>query len=189
MDAAARRGEWPRGHFVQLAGKTCGVVGYGAVGRAFARLAAGIGMGVVCWTLHPERYQDVAFTALDELYRASDVVSVHLRLSAETRGFVGKDQLARMKPSAVLINTARGAIVDEDALIGALTAGQLAGAGLDVFAEEPIPPGAPIFDAPNVVISPHCAGITPEALAAGLTMAVDNIREWVSSRSVESRDR
>jgi D-3-phosphoglycerate dehydrogenase len=178
MDAATRRGEWPRGRFVQLAGKTCGVIGYGAIGRVFARLAAGIGMRVVCWTMHPERYPDVVFTPLGELLETSDVVSVHLRLSAETRHFLGSGQLARMKPSAILINTARGAILDEAALIDALAAGRIAGAGLDVFVEEPLPPGARILDAPNVVISPHCAGITPEALAAGLAMAVENIRAW-----------
>jgi len=181
MDAATRRGSWPRGHFVQLAGKTCGVVGYGAIGRAFARLAAGIGMRTVCWTMHPELYPDVTFVPLDELYATSDVVSLHLRLSAETQHFVGADQLARMKPSAILINTARGAIVDEAALIDALSAGRIAGAGLDVFTQEPLPPGAPILDTPNVVISPHCAGITPEALAAGLAMAVENIRTWTKA--------
>jgi D-3-phosphoglycerate dehydrogenase len=182
MDASTRRGEWPRGKFVQLAGKTCGVVGYGAIGRVFARLAAGIGMRVVCWTMHPERYTDVTFTPLDELLEVSEVVSLHLRLSPETRHFIGAAQLARMKQSAILVNTARGAIVDEAALIDALGDKRIAGAGLDVFSEEPLPPAARILDAPNVVISPHCAGITPEALAAGLAMAVENIRAWINSR-------
>ena len=146
--------------------------------RARLVLASGIGMRVACWTMHPERYPGVTFTPLDDLYAQSDVVSVHLRLSPATRHFLGADQLARMKPSAILINTARGAIVDEDALLNALQSGRIAGAGLDVFTEEPLPPGAPIFDAPNVVISPHCAGITPEALEAGLSMAVANVRTF-----------
>ena len=181
MDALTRAGSWPRGRFVQLAGKTCGIVGYGAVGREFARLAAGVGMRVVVWTLHPERYPAVAFTPLDELYAKADVVSLHLRLSDESRGFLGCDQFAKMKPSAILINTARGGLLDEDALIDALRERRLAGAGLDVFSREPLPPGAAILDTPNVVISPHCAGITPEALNAGLVMAVENIRRQAFS--------
>jgi len=182
MDAATRRGAWPRGRFVQLAGKTCGVVGYGAVGREFARLASGIGMHVICWTMHRDRYPGVVFTTLDELFSTSDVVSLHLRLSPETHHFVGAGQFARMKPAAILINTARGAIVDEDALIDALVSGQIGGAGLDVFTGEPLPSGAFVLEAPNTVISPHCAGITPEALEAGLALAVDNIRAYFAGR-------
>jgi D-3-phosphoglycerate dehydrogenase len=182
IDASTRQGNWPRGRFVQLRGKTCGVIGYGAIGREFARLAEGIGMKVVCWTLHPERYPDVAFTQLEELLAASDVVSIDLRLSDQTRHFIGAAQLARMKPSAIVVNTARGAIMDEAALLEALHVGRIAGAGLDVFAHEPLPPGDPILDAPNVVISPHCAGITPEAMEAGLAMAVENIRLFFHGR-------
>lgn len=181
-DTLTRGGAWPRGRFLQLGGKTCGVIGYGAVGREFARLAGAIGMRVIAWTLHPERYPAVAFVPLEELYTTADVVSLHLRLSEETRGFLGAEQLARMKPSAILVNTARGAIVDEGALIQALCAGRIAGAGLDVFTEEPLPRGAAILDAPNVVVSPHCAGITPEALEAGLALAVENIRAFFSGR-------
>ena len=178
MDALTRDGSWPRGRFVQLAGKTCGVVGYGAVSREFTRLARGIGMRVIVWTPHPERYPGVAFVPIDEIYTTADVISLHVRLSAQTRRFMGAEQFARMKPSAILINTARGAIVDEDALIQALCSGRIAGVGLDVFTEEPLPRGAAILDAPNVVVSPHCAGITPEALEAGLAMAVENIRAF-----------
>lgn len=182
MDAATRRGTWPRGRFVQLAGKTCGIIGYGAVGREFARLASGIGMHVICWTMHRDRYPGVAFTTLDELFATSDVVSIHLRLSPETHHFVGAEQFARMKPTAILINTARGAIVDEDALIDALLAGEIGGAGLDVFTGEPLPAGAFVLEAPNTVISPHCAGITPEALESGLALAVNNIRAYFAGR-------
>jgi len=178
VDAGTRRGEWPRGRLVQLAGKTCGIVGYGAVGREFARLAAGVGMTTLVWTMHPERHPSLQVTPLDQLYAQSDVVSFHLRLSPETRGFAGAEAFARMKPTAIVINTARGAILDEEALVGALTNGWIAGAGLDVFTQEPLPPGARVLDAPNTVISPHCAGITPEALEAGLAMAVENIRTF-----------
>src|SRR5262249_43176567 len=136
MDATTRRGEWLRGQSVQLYGKTCGIVGYGAIGREFARIASGIGMRVILWTMHPERYPGVEFAALNELYANSDVISIHLRLSPETYGFVGAAQFARMKRNVILINTARGAIVDEQALIDALSSRAIGGAGLDVFATE-----------------------------------------------------
>jgi D-3-phosphoglycerate dehydrogenase / 2-oxoglutarate reductase len=181
MDASTRRSEWPRGRFVQLRGKTCGILGYGAIGREFARIAAGLGMRVIAWTMHPERYPGVPFVALEEIYAASDVISIHLRLSEQTTGFIGAPQFARMKRSAILINTARGAIVDESSLMEALCSGRIAGAGLDVFTTEPLPPDHPITDLGNVVLTPHCAGITPEALDAGLRMAVENLRLLVKS--------
>ena len=102
MDAATRLGSWPRGRSIELYGKTCGVIGYGAIGRHFARLAAAIGMRVIVWTMHPERYPGVEFVELDELYRTSDVVSLHLRLSPETTDFIAAPQFALMKPSAIL---------------------------------------------------------------------------------------
>ena len=169
---------------IELYGKTCGVIGYGAIGRQFARLAAALGMRVIVWTMHPARYTGVEFVGLDELYRTSDAISLHLRLSAETKCFVGAEQFALMKPGAILINTARGAIVDEAALIEALGNGRIAGAGLDVFTVEPLPPQHPLTRLGNVVLTPHCAGITPEALEAGLQMAVDNIWSfWVGQAS------
>jgi D-3-phosphoglycerate dehydrogenase len=173
IDRATRAGEWPRGRSVELHGKTCGIVGLGAIGRQFARLAAGIGMRVIAWTMHPR--PDDPVVPLDELYRTSDVLSLHLRLSPETEGMVGTPQFVMMKPGAILINTARGGIVQEAALIDALTGGKIAGAGLDVFLTEPLPPGHPLTELDNVVLTPHCAGITPEALEAGLRMSVENI--------------
>jgi phosphoglycerate dehydrogenase-like enzyme len=170
VDAATRAGGWPRGQSVQLYGKTCGIIGLGAIGRQFARLATGFGMRVIAWTMHPKEGDPIV--ELAELYRSSDVVSVHLRLSPETTGFLGVREFGLMKRSAILVNTARGAIVDETAMLDALTSGQIAGAGLDVFAVEPLPPGHPLTALSNVVITPHCAGITPEALEAGLRMAV-----------------
>jgi D-3-phosphoglycerate dehydrogenase len=180
MDAATRAIRWERGQSIELRGKTCGVIGYGAIGREFARIAAGIGMQVRIWTMHPERYPGVEFTALNEIYRACDVISVHLRLSPETRDFVAVEQFAAMKRSAILINTARGAIVNEGALIAALEQERIRGAGLDVFTVEPLPAGHPLTRMENVVLTPHCAGITPEALEAGLRMAVENI--WKSGQ-------
>src|ERR1700720_2941833 len=132
MDAATRGGQWPRGQSVELYGKTCGIIGLGAIGRQFARLAGGIGMRVIAWTMHPKPMPGVALVALEELYRASDVVSLHLRLSAETVDFIGSRQFALMKNRAILINTARGAIVNEAALLEALAEGRISGAGLEV---------------------------------------------------------
>jgi len=177
-DAATRRGEWPRGQGVELRGKTCGVIGLGAIGRQFAVLARGIGMRVIAWTMHPQPLPGVELVELDELFRASDVVSVHLRLSGDTQGFIGADQFALMRKNAILINTARGAIVDEAALLKALSEGRISGAGLDVFAAEPLAEGHPFTKLPNIVMTPHCAGITPEALEAGLRMAVQNVLEF-----------
>src|SRR5450759_3248009 len=184
MDAATRLGAWPRGRGIELCGKTCGVVGYGAIGRHFAGLAAALGMRVIVWTMHPARYPGVDFVELDEIYRTSDVVSLHLRLSPKTENFVNAAQFARMKPTAILINTARGAMVHEEALVDALSTGRIAGAGLDVFATEPLPRGDPLTLLGNVVLTPHCAGITPEALEAGLRMAVDNIWNFLDGRPI-----
>ena len=178
LDQATRGGRWPRGSGVQLYRKTCGVLGYGAVGKRFAELVVGIGMDVKVWTLHPERYPGMSFAELDEVYETSDVLSVHLRLSPQTVGMIGTPEFERMKDSAILINTARGAIVDEGALVSALTGGRIAGAGLDVFAAEPVAGSNPLLGLGNVVLTPHCAGITPEALEAGLRIAVENIWDW-----------
>jgi len=182
IDAATRGGRWERGAFVQLHGKTAGVIGLGAVGREFARLARGVGMSVAGWTLHPNPALGIDWLELDELLAVSDVVSMHLRLSDISRGFLGADRIARMKPGAILLNTARGPIVDEAALVDALRSGRLRGAGLDVFDTEPLPAGHPLTALGNVVLSPHCAGITPEALEAGLRMAVDNVHRFLEGR-------
>jgi len=185
-DAAVRRGEWPRGGMTQLRGKTLGLVGLGAIGRETARLAQGLGMKLLAWTFHP----DPAFAAeaglewaeRDALYARSDVISLHVRLSPETRGMIGEAAFARMKPGAILVNTARGPVVEEKALLAALASGRLAGAGLDVFEAEPLPAGHPLAALPQVVLSPHNAGITPEAAEAGLLLAAENVAAFFAGR-------
>jgi len=183
MDAAVRRGEWPRGQSMDLRGKICGVIGLGAIGGEFATLAAAIGMRVIGWTPHPRPagVPGVELVELDYLYGASDVVSLHLRVSPETRGFIGARQFALMKPGAILLNTARGGLVDEAALVAALAAGRIR-AGLDVFGTEPLPPDNPWTRLPNVVLTPHCAGISPEVIEAGMRMAVENIWAFLEGR-------
>jgi D-3-phosphoglycerate dehydrogenase len=184
IDAETRQGKWPRGFVTQLHGKTLGVIGLGAIGAQTVRIARGIGMKVIAWTMHPEakRWDDLGarLVELDELYRTSDVVSLHLRQSPETAGFVGEREFGLMKPSAIFINTARGPIVDEKALIAALESKTIAAAGLDVFDQEPLPPGHPLTKLDNVVITPHSGGVTPEALEAGLQLAVDNVFSFLA---------
>ena len=114
--------------------------------------------------------------------KTSDIVTLHVPLDKSTHNLIGERELAMMKPTAILINTARGAIVDEAALVDALASGRIAGAGLDVFATEPLPQGHPLTTLPNTVLTPHCAGITPEALEAGLRLAVENIWAFLDGR-------
>jgi D-3-phosphoglycerate dehydrogenase len=173
-------GGWPRGGAMQLHGKTLGVIGLGAIGRKLARLGQGIGMRVIAWTVHPNPALGFELVELDDLLRTSDVVSVHLRLSPLTTGLLGRDRLALMKPGAILINTARGPIVDEAALVDALRERRIAGAGLDVYDAEPLPAGHPLTSLGNVVLTSHCAGITPEALEAGLALAIENVVNYLN---------
>ena len=183
LDAETRQGLWPRGQVVQMHGKVLGILGLGAIGRRFAALGQGIGMRVKAWTPHPDPALGFELAALDQVLAEADVVSVHVRLSDQTRGLLGALEFARMKAGAILINTARGPIVEEAALLDALRGGRLAGAGLDVFDTEPLPAGHPLCALPNVVLTPHSAGITPEALEAGLVMAVENIARHLSGGS------
>ncbi len=179
IDARTKKGAWPRGFVTQLHGKTLGVVGLGAIGLQTARIAKGIGMRVLAWTRTPagKPIEDLGLelVELDDLYRRSDVVSLHVRLTPETTGMVGKREFALMKDSAILVNTARGAVTDEAALLEALRTGAIRGAGLDVFDQEPLPEGHPLTEQANVVITPHSGGVTPEALEKGLQLAVDNV--------------
>jgi phosphoglycerate dehydrogenase-like enzyme len=182
VNNAVVAGEWPRGQSVQLHGKTLGIIGLGAIGRQFARLAQGIGMRVIAWTMHPNPALGFELVELDELLRVSDVVSLHLRQSPETVGFLSRTQFQLMKRSAILVNTARGPIVNEADLIEALRERRIAGAGLDVFDVEPLPSGHPLTKLDNVVLTPHCAGITPEVLEAGLALAIENIESFLSGK-------
>lgn len=167
-DRDLRNGEWRKRNGVELYGKTLGVLGLGAVGSHMARLGSGVGMRVVAWSFRddPERAArlGVRLVPRDELFETSDVVSIHLRATPESQHMVGRRALARMKPGAILVNTARGALVDEEALVEALESGHLAGAGLDVFAQEPLRRGASrLIELDNVVATPHMADETREA--------------------------
>jgi phosphoglycerate dehydrogenase-like enzyme len=184
IDAAVKAGEWPRAMVSQLYGKTLGVLGTGAIGAQMARLGKGIGMSVIAWsrTPNPALAEEIGlrYVSREEVLRTADVVSIHVRLTPETTNMIGRAELAMMKPTALLLNSARGACVDEEALVEALHAGTIAGAGLDVFAVEPIPADHPLLTAPNVVMTPHSAGVTPEALLAGLQLAADNVGDFLN---------
>jgi phosphoglycerate dehydrogenase-like enzyme len=183
MNAGVRAGEWPRGMLVQLEGKTLGIVGLGAVGRRVAALAAPFGMRLLVSTHGEDAGRAAAVGArhvpIEVLLRESDVVSLHLRLSDETKDFLSRERLAMMKSSAFLINTARGGLVDRDDLIEALRNGRPAGAGLDVFHDEPVRPDDPLLSLPNVVLTPHNAGMTPEVIDVGLRRAVENVASYL----------
>jgi D-3-phosphoglycerate dehydrogenase len=184
MDRDTRAGQWPRGLLVQSRGKVLGVIGLGEIGRRVVALGRGLGMTVLAWSFGDDRGRAAAAGAtlvpLDELLARADVVSLHLRLSDDTRGFLDAARLARMRPTAFLVNTARGALVDKAALAEALEAGRLAGAGLDVFHEEPLPAGDPLAALPGVVLTPHNAGMTREVIEAGLNRAVENIERFLA---------
>lgn len=201
-DAAIRAGEWQsRGDFsftlsplVELAGKTMGIVGYGRIGRRMGEIARAFGMNVVANTrtrpaqgepassarAAPPTYDDgTPWLAIPELFAHADVVSLHAPQTAENAGFVNRDLLKRMKPTALLINTARGGLVNEADLAAALAEGVLAGAGLDVLTEEPPQTDNPLLSAPNCLITPHVAWATVEARQRLMRIAVDNVRAFL----------
>ncbi|CUJ30741.1 hydroxyacid dehydrogenase [Achromobacter xylosoxidans] len=181
-------GEWPRAALSQgleAHGRTLGVVGFGGIGQLTARLAAGLGMRVVACDAalpadHPA-WADAGATRLelDDLLAQADAVTLHVPLTSGTRHLLDAARIARMRPGAVLINTSRGGIVDETALAAALRGGHLGGAALDVFEQEPLSAGGPLAGAPNLILTPHIAGLTREAntrvsdmVAAGVTIAL-----------------
>jgi phosphoglycerate dehydrogenase-like enzyme len=180
-------GDWPAAMGGTLAGRTLGILGLGRHGRPVARIAAAFGMLVLAWDRDPRRdYPDDEPVAerlpLDDLLERSDVVSVHLRLSPASTGLLDAGRLARMRPGAILVNTARGAIIDEQALVAALATGRLAGAGLDVFATEPLPADHPLRTAPNVVLTPHIGWKVEEVFAEWVEVAADQLAAWLAGR-------
>ena len=163
MDREMRAGNWLREDAMQLTGKTLGLVGFGGIAAEVARIAKGAGMRVIAWNRSPKQHPGVEFVPLDGLLADSHVVSIHLLLNDETRGFITREKIAAMRPGVILVNTARGAIVDEAAMIEALKSDHIRHAGLDVFNIEPLPKDHPLTKIPNVTLSAHSAFRTPEA--------------------------
>jgi D-3-phosphoglycerate dehydrogenase len=163
MDREMRAGNWLREDGMQLTGKTLGLIGFGGIAAEVARIALGSGMRVIAWNRSPKKFAGVEFVELDALLAQSDVVSLHLLLNDDTRGFLSARRIAAMKPGVILVNTARGAMLDEAAMIEALKSGHIRHAGLDVFNIEPLPADHPLTKLSNVTLSAHSAFRTPEA--------------------------
>ena len=163
MDREMRAGNWLREDGMQLTGKTLGLIGFGGIASEVARIALGSGMRVIAWNRTAKTCPGVDFVDLKTLLVASHVVSLHLLLNDETRGFLSRERIASMRPGVILVNTARGALVDEQAMIDALQSGHIRHAGLDVFNIEPLPVDHPLTKLPNVTLSAHSAFRTPEA--------------------------
>jgi D-3-phosphoglycerate dehydrogenase / 2-oxoglutarate reductase len=176
MDRSVRAGIWKPLEGMQLAGKTLGVIGLGGIGREVARIAKGIGMEVVAFNRSKLADAPAPLVDIDTLLARSDVVSLNLTLNDETRGFLSAERIARMKPGVILVNTARGALVDEDAMLAALRSGHIRHAGLDVFHAEPLKTDHPLTRMENVTLSAHAAFRTLEASMTLLRRAIDIVR-------------
>ena len=178
MDREVRDGTWVPHEGVQLLGKTLGVIGLGGIGSEVLRMGRGLGMEVIAWNRSPR--PGARLVGREELLARSDVISMNLTLNDETRGFLGAAEFARMKPGVIFVNTARAALVDEDAFIAALQSGRIRHAGLDVFHAEPLHPANPLAHMDNVTITAHAAFRTLEASMTLLRRAIDIVRDIVT---------
>jgi phosphoglycerate dehydrogenase-like enzyme len=187
-DRSIRAGGWQQTVGTDLAGGTLGVLGLGRLGERVARLGLAFGMDVVAWSQHltDDRAAEVGVRRVDEevLLETADVVTIHLQLSDRTRGLIGARELQRMKPSAILINTSRGPIVDEAALVHALRDGVIAGAGLDVFDTEPLPRHHPLRDVRRAVLTPHLGYVTEKTYEVFYGDAVEDVAAWLAGEPV-----
>jgi len=173
--------------FGELSGRTVGLVGFGAVGRRLEPMLQAIGAKVVYTSRRPAADSPIAFLPFRELLPVADLLSLHLPLTVETTGMIGAAAFAAMKRGSVLINTARGPLVDETALCAALTSGHLRGAGLDVFSREPVSPDDPLLRLPNVVVTPHLAWLTAETLERSLAVISENCRRLLTGGALLHR--
>lgn len=187
--AEVAAGAWPRGPLSngrEIAGKSLGLVGFGGIGRLTATLAKGLGMQVIAHDpvipASAPIWRETGVTAVpfDQLLQQADVVSLHIPLTPQTRNLLGAAQLATMKPGAVLINSARGGVIDETALAEALRGKRLGGAALDVFDAEPLKAGSPLAGCPNLVLTPHIAGVTAESNVRVSDMIADRVAQFLS---------
>jgi phosphoglycerate dehydrogenase-like enzyme len=188
QDRAIRRGEWKAMQGIELGGKMLGIIGVSGISSELAPLAGALGMTVISWSRNndPARAAAIGSQAvpLDHLLATADVISLHVRLNDTTRGMIGAAQFARMKRGAILINTARGCVVDETALVSALQSGKLLGAGLDVFAQEPLPPNHPFLTMENVVMTPVSAWSTTDASARMINQSIENVVRFLSGTPI-----
>lgn len=186
MTSELKSGRWPGRHLISLSGKRLGVVGTGHIGCEMIRLAKAIGMEVVAWSFHPSPAKAAQlgfyYVERDELLATSDAISLHLKLTDDSRGWLDAAALARMKSGVVLVNTARGALIDEAALVDALDSGKLGAVGLDVYAAEPLPLDSPLLRCEQVTLTPHAADQLPEGYEALSGGGVDNVLAFLAGR-------
>ncbi|MGD8810448.1 MAG: D-2-hydroxyacid dehydrogenase family protein [Gammaproteobacteria bacterium] len=187
-DRGMHAGQWGLGLPSGLTDKTLGVLGLGDLGGGVARVGQAMGMDVIAWSqnLTEDRCAEMGVRRVDkdDLFRQSDILSIHVILSDRTRGLVGARELSLMKPTAYLVNTSRGPIVSETALIGALKAGTIAGAGLDVYDQEPLPSDHPLRDLSNTVLTPHIGGRTRENFIERYRNCLENVKAWLDGNPV-----
>lgn len=195
--ASASRGDWTKSEtfsylsypITELWGKTLGIFGYGTIGRAVCRIGRAFGMKIIALSHRPMTEEGVEFVTRDELFKRSDYLTLHCPLTAETRGLVNRETLALMKPSAVLINTSRGGVVEEEPLCEALNSGAIRGAAVDVLDTEPMRPGHPYLEAKNICITPHVAWGSIEARTRLIDVIVDNIKSFESGGTLNRVER
>jgi phosphoglycerate dehydrogenase-like enzyme len=187
-DHNLRTGRWQQSVGVELSGKTLGILGLGRIGRIVARYAQAFGMDVIAWspnlTADDAEASGARLVTKEELFHRSDVVSLHLRLSDRSRHMVGSEELRLLGPQGYLINTARGPLVDEEALLAALHNGRIAGAGLDVFDEEPLSRTSRWTTAPRTVLSPHLGYVTTESYRRYYQEALEDVRAWLKGTAI-----
>ncbi|MCG9129679.1 3-phosphoglycerate dehydrogenase [Candidatus Poribacteria bacterium] len=188
MTASLKDGNWPRMDNVFLQGKTLGIIGTGHIGSEMARLGIAIGMNVVAWTYNPsdKRGKDlgIQFVDFEDLLRISDVVSLHVKLTDDSFHLIGEYELSIMKPGVLIVNVSRGQVIDVDALIKALNGGHIGGAALDVYEQEPLPENHPLLTCEQVILTPHCADMTPEGVDLLNEGAVDNIIAFLNGTPI-----
>jgi phosphoglycerate dehydrogenase-like enzyme len=187
-ETSLRNDRWQRTVGFELSGKTLGIVGLGKIGHRIAAYGKAFGMDVLAWSQNLTEETAVAAgvrkVSKDELFSESDVVSLHLRLSERSQGIVGERELRLLGPDGVLVNTSRGPLVDQQALLDALHAGHIRGAALDVYDQEPLPPGHPLLDAPRTVLTPHLGYVTRESYQAFLGGAYEDVRAWLDGAPI-----
>jgi D-3-phosphoglycerate dehydrogenase len=183
MTELMRRGEWPHEIAVSLEGKTLGIIGTGQIGCEMIRRARAFGMKVVAWSFNPDPQKaaslDFEYTDLNTVLAVSDAVSLHVKLTDESRGLIGKQQLGLLKQGCLLVNTARGAIIDQAELVTVLNSGHLGGAALDVFVEEPLAADDPLLQCEQIVLTPHAADQVPEGIDGLTDGCVQNVLNYL----------
>lgn len=189
-DSLVRAGEWPKVFGQSVWGKTLGIIGMGVIGKSAVQRAKGFNMKVMAydkfWNAEYAAANGIAYAEIDEILKEADFVSLHVPLTPETKNLIGAEQLSMMKPTAYLINAARGGVVDEDALYKALKEGKIAGAGIDVFSSEP-PTKSPLLDLKNVILTPHMGGFTDGALGLTSEFVAQAVVDGLEGKELKSK--